>query len=409
MKEVLRNKKIIVGVTGSIAAYKSANLVRELKKAGAEVFVMMTPASANFITPLTLANLSRNPVSIEMFDKEAQRGGAWHIQLAHECDLMIIAPCSASTLSKLANGNCDNALVTVATALPRKTPLIIAPAMDSTMFLNPSTQRNIETLKNDGYIIIPPEDGDLSSGIVGPGRLPDIYILMSTIIKALRSDGKLRKKTIMITAGPTVEKIDDVRFVSNFSTGLMGYSLAEAASDMGAKVILISGPTNLTPPDNVELIKVTSADEMYQAATTHFPKADISILSAAVADFTPEGVKKGKLKKDDFGEEMVLKLVKTKDILADLGSKKKGKQLLIGFALETDNLIDNAKKKLVNKNCDMIVLNEANKPNSGFGVQLNTITILSKDGSTKEYPPQSKYECAENILLTALALSLNKV
>ena len=455
MYEILKNKKIIVGVTGSISAYKSAFLVRELKKAGAEVFVIMTPSATQFITPLTLANLSRNPVSVEMFDESSQKGGAWHIKAAHECDLMIIAPCSASTIAKLAIDLCDNALVTVATALPNNIPLLVAPAMDTTMYLNPGTQRNIETLRKDSVIIIPPDEGELSSGLTGPGRLPEINILMEFIAKTLNQKVKdnakfkivtsiekplseneiinnkypnlqetiekdkwvaelelhnlkqtlitknlyqLRDKTILITAGPTVEKIDDVRFISNFSTGKMGYAIAEKAKEAGANVILISGPVSINPPVDVKVINVVSAEEMYNKSVEFFEKSDYAILAAAVSDFVPLNKVNGKIKKEDAGNELILNLVRTKDILAELSSRMKPGQKVVGFALESENEIENARKKLESKKCDMIVLNSSSKPDSGFGCEMNTITILFKNGKQFDYQAMPKSECAKVIL-----------
>jgi phosphopantothenoylcysteine decarboxylase/phosphopantothenate--cysteine ligase len=468
MESILKDKKIILGVTGSIAAYKTPLLARELIKAGADVHCLMTPSAKNFVTPLTLANISRNPVLIEMFEESVQTKGAWHIQLAHTCDLMIIAPCSATTLSKVANGNCDNALVTLAIALPKETPLIISPAMDSTMWLHPSTQRNLLTCEKDGAIIIPPVDGELASGIIGPGRLPDIDVIMdyitevmehhsnhsryfsaprqeplrvhinrdrdeqqrikdltdlpvNTLEDAIQKDqwqteleltqlkdrhaGRspmaqnfYKGKKVVITAGPTYEKIDDVRFIANHSSGKMGYALAREARKLGADVTLICGPVSLITPPGVKRIDVVSAKDMYDAVLREFPTASITILSAAVADFTPIDPKDGKIKKSDVGEHFTLEMNTTQDILATLGDIKKYDQKVVGFALESQNEIENGWKKMREKNCDMIVVNSANKPRSGFQTDDNTITILTNDGKHDQYPPMSKELCGQVIL-----------
>lgn len=443
MNKSLQNKKIVVGVTGSIAAYKSALLVRELIKLGAEVQVVMTPSATKFITQTTLESLSRHPVVVEMFSDIKQTSGAWHVQLAQWADAIIIAPCSASTLSKIAHGQSDTALVCVAMALPPEKPLLIAPAMDFDMWQHPSTQNNVKILSSYGNIIIPPAEGELASGLVGPGRLPDIPLLIDYLMKALSIEKnqsnldeilqkplesideslekdkwnaeleleqlknkmkfqeleKLKNKTILITAGPTIEKIDSVRFISNFSTGKMGYALANVASKLGANVILISGPTQLTPPENLHFIQVTSADDMYNEVQKYFSQTDIAIFAAAVADFTPEIKYSEKLKKEEFGENLMLKLVRTKDILAEMG-KRKSSQFIVGFALETDNLIENARKKLREKNCDLIVANQANTPNSGFGTDLNTITIIDKFDREISFIPMPKEKVALEILAT---------
>lgn len=445
MEKVLKNKKIVLGVTGSIAAYKSTLLVRELIKSGADVQVVMTPAATKFITTTTLESLSRHPVVVEMFEDIKQTSGAWHVQLAQWADLMIIAPCSATTLSKLANGLSDSALVCVAMALPPHKPLLIAPAMDFDMWQHPATQNNIQTLKSFGYSIIPPAEGELASGLTGPGRLPDIPVLMDYILKSfqisqnsslinhklsnltekpletidesLEKDkfnaelelamlkkkiqsqtfNKLKGKKILITAGPTIEKIDSVRFISNFSSGKMGYALANFAAEIGAEVILISGPTQLTPPSNCNFISVQSAEEMFQQVMNYFPDVDVAIFAAAVADFTPKIKYEHKIKKDEIGETVTVELVRTKDILAEAG-KLKSHQFIVGFSLETENLLENAKRKLQQKNCDLIVANLANAPDSGFGGDKNTITIIDKSGNEATFMPLPKLEVAKEIL-----------
>jgi phosphopantothenoylcysteine decarboxylase/phosphopantothenate--cysteine ligase len=412
----LQGKKIVLGVTGSIAAYKSALIIRELTKAGADVFVIMTESAAKFITPLSLANLSRNPVSGDMFDMQSQQGGAWHIHRAHECDLMIIAPCSATTLGKLANGICDNSLIAVATALPKDIPLLIAPAMDSTMYESASTQRNLATLESDGAIIIPPDDGELSSGITGPGRLPEIDVIIEQIKTSLESKKKteidsvskiaLKGKKVLITAGPTREKIDDVRFISNYSSGKMGFALAEVAVKNGAEVTLISGPVNIGIPKNINYIAIESANEMYEAVLKQFDNCDICIMSAAVSDFAPLISHEGKIKKDKQEGQFSLELKLNTDILSKLGSIKEN-QILVGFALESSNEIANAKSKLRNKNCDLLVLNSANKPDSGFEGDRNTITILNKNDKIVPYPVMTKMKCATVIFEQIINYSKN--
>lgn len=453
MIHVLKNKNIILGVTGSIAAYKAPILAREIVKIGGNVHCIMTESATQFTTPITMANITHNPVIINMFDKDTQQGGAWHIHLSHSCEAMIIAPCSATTIGKLANGIADNPLIAVALALPKTTPLLIAPAMDSTMWLHPATQRNVLTLSNDGVIIIPPEEGVLSSGLVGPGRLPEIDIIIDalansfsgwlefdkkikhpkfvknnnsvqevlakpveTLEESVEKDAfnaeleleKLKKsmavadkiykgKKVLITAGPTLEKIDDVRFISNRSSGKMGFALAEQALKLGAEVVLITGPVNLKANPRIKRIDVETADEMYHAAKYEFTDSNIAILSAAVADYTPANPQKGKIKKHTTGDKMTLELSSTDDILASLGQVKLSDQILVGFALETENEIENAILKLESKNCDFIVVNSANKPRSGFDSDDNTITIIDKARKTNSYPPMSKSACAEVI------------
>lgn len=473
MEDILKEKKILFGITGSIAAYKTPYLVRELVKAGSEVKVIMTPSAKHFVSPLTLSNLSRNPAAIEMFEEGQQTDGAWHIQLAHWCDLMIIAPCSATTLSRIASGNCDTALSTLAIALPREIPLLIAPAMDSTMWLHPATQRNVNTVEMDGAVIIPPVEGELSSGLTGPGRLPETDALFEFIRNEISSIGKnktetdirvehnikspdnlidigeerekaqseriqkaletpipslqdtvdkdkwsaemeldrlkkeantvsggysLAGKKVLITAGPTKEKIDDVRYISNHSSGKMGFALAEEALEAGAEVTLVAGPVNLDSSESINRIDVTSAEEMYAETVSAFPDADIAILAAAVSDYSPASPVEGKIKKQQTGNNLSVEFTSTKDILATLGESKKPGQILIGFALESDNEIENGRKKLEAKNCDMIIVNSANKPQSGFGGDDNTISILKRGGGEKSYPPMSKKMCAREIL-----------
>ncbi len=456
MGKKLQGKRIVLGVCGSIAAYKAPLLVREIVKSGGEIDVVATEAAKEFVSPLVLSNLSRNPVIVDMFAPDNQESGAWHIALAHRCDSMIIAPATATTIARLAVGLADNALSALALALPRTIPLLIAPAMDTDMFEHPATKRNLEILESRGVIVIPPEEGELASGLSGPGRLPEIDTLVERIAEVLskgtqsekpkvekkpedNTDEKIKEaldknypgleetvekdswnaeyeldllrrkfsgdnkkplagKKLIITAGPTYEKIDEVRFIGNFSSGKMGFALAGTAAEAGAKVLLVAGPVSLETPAGVERIDVVSAEEMRRAAVEAFKTSDIAIMSAAVADFTPKNPAQGKIKKETAGEETVLELAKTRDILAELGGSKREGQLLIGFALETEDLIENALKKLTKKNCDMIVANQAGGEKSGFGGDDNTITILKRDGSRKSFPPASKKLCAQGIV-----------
>lgn len=433
----LQGKKIVLGVTGSIATYKAPLLVRELIRAGAEVHCVMTPSSVHFTTPMVLANLSDNPVICDMFSKDIQNSGAWHIHLARECDAMLIAPCSAATLGKIAHGICDNALVTVATAVPEEIPLVISPAMDSNMWLNPITQNNCKILEEKlGAMIIAPEEGSLSSGLTGPGRFPEISKVVSSLEKALsihkermndfelqdeESDslekavyqdrfnaeleleklkssvaGPLKGKRVLVTAGPTHEKIDDVRYIANYSSGKMGYALAETANRLGAEVILISGPVDIKAGKEIKVVDVVSAGEMFEAAVyeNENKHIDIAIHAAAVADFTPETSVIGKIKKTKTGDNMVLELRQTKDILSFFGQNKKEDQYLVGFALEYSKEKEYGRDKLKSKNCDMIVVNSAAKPQSGFSGDDNTISILTKTGKEYDYDAMPKTKCA---------------
>lgn len=415
-KKYLTGKKIILGIAGSIATYKTPMLVRELIKNGAEVKIVATQASEKFVSFMVLENLTQSSIICDMFDSRIQNKGAWHIELAHWGDAMLIAPCSATTLSKLATGNCDNAVSCIATALPRNKHLIISPAMDFTMYEHPATQNNIKTLIHYGSKIILPDIGELASGLTGPGRMPDNDKILNVIVqifnnsqntifnttqdyKSANITNALKNKKIMITAGSTYEHIDPIRFIANHSTGKMGYALAEIATINGAEVTLISGPTTIPEPRVKNIIKVTTAEEMYNECIKNFDNCNIAIMAAAVADYTPEVVSNKKLKKEEIGENYCIKLKKTKDILASLGNKKNNKQILVGFALETENKLENGQKKLKDKNCDMLVINSANKIDSGFGYDNNTISIIYKNIDTiKNYPTESKKQCAKWIL-----------
>lgn len=409
-------KKIILGISGSIAAYKAPMIVRELIKLGAEVRVVMTPSSEQFVSRTALMNLSKHPVAMSMFEDEVQEGGSWHIHLAHWCDAMIIAPCSATTLARLANGFYDTALSVIACALPKDKPLLIAPAMDSDMWEHSAVQRNIQQLQQDGAIIIDPAFGELASGIIGKGRLPEIHDLMQHCAQALGlsidhsysiqeielheepfQSKPLYGKKVLITAGPTHERIDDVRYIGNFSSGKMGFALAERASQLGALVTLITGPVALTTPIGaIKRISIESAQEMHDAVMKEISSQDIIIMSAAIADFTPLNPHKGKIKKGDM-ESMHIELKKAPDILSEIGKRKSKEQIIVGFALESKNPIEYGKKKMEEKGCDMIVINQANIPNSGFAGDNNTISILDTSMQLREFPVMTKSACAEVI------------
>ncbi|SHJ66727.1 bifunctional phosphopantothenoylcysteine decarboxylase/phosphopantothenate--cysteine ligase CoaBC [Flavobacterium haoranii] len=392
---VLKGKKIILGVSGGIAAYKTAHLVRLFIKAGAHVRVVMTPASKDFITPLTLSTLSKNPVYSEFYSEE-DGNELWnnHVELGLWADFIVIAPATANTLSKMANGNCDNLLI--ATYLSAKCPVYFAPAMDLDMYKHPSTLDSFHKLKAFGNIMIPAESGELASGLSGEGRMAEPENIVSFIEDDLLSKLPLRNKTILITAGPTYEPIDPVRFIGNRSTGKMGFDIAEEAASKGAQVILISGPSSFNVKmKNITLVRVETAEEMYKACHQFFDKVDVAIASAAVADYKPKNVESQKIKKKDA--TLTLELEKTKDILASLGQVKKN-QFLIGFALETENEIEHAKQKIEKKNLDLIVLNSLNDKGAGFGHPTNKVTFIDKLGTIEPMDLKSKEEVAIDII-----------
>lgn len=446
MLNILKNKKILLGVTGSIAAFKSPLIVRELTKLGAEVKVVMTPSACQFVTPITLSSVSKNPVVIEMFDLSSQKDGAWHIHLAHWCDLAIIAPCSATTLGKLANGIADNALIAVFMAIPSNIPILIAPAMDTTMFEFPSTQKNIATLQEWGIEIIPPDEGELASGLCGLGRLAEIPKIIDQVAAKLANseskrpdildkplepledavykdkfqaeleltqikqnilDNQLRNfykdKTIIVTAGPTIERIDPVRYITNASSGKMGYAIAEQIAKYAKAVTLVSGPVNLPKPENVKVIDVESAAEMYTTVNNIFVDCDILIMAAAVADFTPKNKKESKIK--NSSELTHIELEPNIDILKNLGSIKKKDQILIGFALETDNEIENATKKISEKNLDLIVLNKFSNDNQMFGSDENEIIIINRSLEITKFEKAKKVDLAKRIIESIFKIS----
>lgn len=391
---MLENKKIVLGITGGIAAYKACNLARLLIKKGAEVQVVMTPSAKEFITPLTLSTLTHKPVVSEFFDR---RDGSWHshVDIGLWADAMIVAPATASSIGKMANGIADNMLVT--TYLSMKAPVFVAPAMDLDMYAHPSTQQNIQRLVAYGNHIIEPGTGFLASKLEGKGRMEEPEKIVEVLEQYFAKQQRLSGKKVLITAGPTYEKIDPVRFVGNYSSGKMGFALAEACALQGAEVTLVSGPVMLqTKHPAIRRIDVESAQEMYDTATSHFPEADITILSAAVADFTPETTADKKIKRK--GDELVLNLRPTQDIAAALGSLKKDNQLLVGFALETDNEMQNAQSKMERKNLDFIVLNSLQDKGAGFRVDTNKITILDRQQGITAYDVKTKQEVAEDIV-----------
>ena len=400
---MLKDKKIVLGITGSIAAYKSCLIIRELVKAGADVQVVITPAGKEFITPITLSALTRKPVISEFF---AQRDGTWnsHVALGLWADAMLIAPCTASTLGKMANGIADNMLIT--TYLSMKAPVFIAPAMDLDMYAHPTTQQNIERLRSFGNFIIEPQSGFLASGLEGKGRMeaPERIVAFLDEQLSSRNEAPLKDKRIMITAGPTYEKIDPVRFIGNYSSGKMGFALAEECAARGAEVTLIAGPVSIeTSHPAIRRIDVESCDEMYDAAMKTFCNADAAILCAAVADFKPEKVADRKIKREK--DDLMLRLQPTHDIAAALGNKKSGRQVLAGFALETNDETDNARKKLEKKHFDFIVLNSLRNAGTCFRSDENQVTIISTDDK-KEYGKKPKTEVAKDII-DELQLRLN--
>ena len=389
----LQGKKIVLGITGSIAAYKAAVLIRLLIKQGAEVQVVITPAGKEFITPITLSALTSKPVISEFF---AQRDGSWHshVTLGQWADAMLIAPATASSIGKMAHGIADNMLIT--TYLSMKAPVFIAPAMDLDMFAHPSTTENLNTLRHYGNHIIEPAEGELASHLVGKGRMEEPENIVAYLESYFAKTEELAGKRIVITAGPTYEKIDPVRFIGNYSSGKMGFALAEECAARGAEVTLVAGPVQLnTIHPNIHRIDIESCEEMYDATTEAFKGANAGILCAAVADFTPEITADTKIKRE--GDELVLRLKPTHDIAATLGKMKQPHQFLVGFALETNDEMKNAQKKLHRKNLDFIVLNSLSDAGAGFRHDTNKITIINKEHA-KEYPLKPKSEVAKDII-----------
>lgn len=390
---MLKGKHIVLGISGSIAAYKACTLIRLLVKEGAEVQVVITPSGKEFVTPVTLSALTSKPVISHFF---GERDGNWHshVDIGQWADLMVIAPATASSIGKMAHGVADNMLIT--TYLSMKAPVMIAPAMDLDMYAHPSTQANLEVLRSYGNIIIEPGTGELASHLVGKGRMQEPSIIFEHICDFFSRQHRLNGKKVLITAGPTYEKIDPVRFIGNYSSGKMGFALAKTCAQQGAEVYLVCGPVQLEiHHPNIKRINVTSAAEMYAESMQRFPEMDIAILSAAVADFTPRQTAETKIKRGK--EEMCLQLQPTQDIAAALGSIKKENQLLVGFALETHNEIDNAKLKLKKKNLDFIVLNSLNDEGAGFSHDTNKVTIIHQH-EAKQYPLKNKIQVAEDII-----------
>ena len=391
---MLKGKHIILGVTGSIAAYKAATLTRLFVKEGAAVKVVMTPLAKEFITPLTMATLAKGPIMVDFYNPE---NGDWnsHVDLGLWADLFLIAPASANTIGKMAGGIADNLLLT--TYLSAKCPVMIAPAMDLDMYKHPATQRNLDVLRSFGNIVIEPECGELASGLIGKGRMEEPEKIITFVNNYFARHADFEGKKVMVTAGPTYEKIDPVRFIGNYSSGKMGFAIAEELARRGAEVVLVCGPVNLkTNHPAIRRIDVESAAQMFEVASSEFESCDVAVLSAAVADFTPKDRADQKIKRGK--DDLLLELLPTKDIAACLGKMKKTSQILIGFALETNDEENNALSKMNRKNLDMIVLNSLNDAGAGFGVDTNKITIMDKSGKKIVYELKTKTEVARDIV-----------
>ena len=392
---MLTGKKILVGVTGSIAAYKAILLVRLLIKAGAEVKVIMTPSAKDFVSPLTFSTLSKNEVLVDLFN---ERSWANHVELGRWADVFVISPLSCNTLAKMANGFCDNLLLAV--YLSATCPVIVAPAMDEDMWHHPSTKSNIDKIRSFGNSIIPVENGELASGLYGDGRMAEPDQILKYLQDFFFSSKELEGKKVLVTAGPTYEAIDPVRFIGNHSSGKMGVALAEEFAKRGAQVILILGPSNVEVSSQVNTIKVTSAQEMYDACIKDFPGMDIAVMAAAVADYMPQHASSEKIKKT--ADDLTLDLKKTNDILKEMGRQKNKDQIVVGFALETNNEKENALSKLENKSIDLIVLNSLNNEGAGFGTDTNKIAIFDKQGNEFHFETKSKKLVAKDIVNTII-------
>ena len=392
---MLKGKKILIGITGSIAAFKTPALIRLFKKEGAEVKVMMTRAATDFVTPLTISTLSGNPVIIEPFNPE---DGTWnsHVELGRWADIYLLAPVSANTIAKMAHGIADNFFLTA--FLSAKCPVFFAPAMDLDMFRHPATQKNIEILQSFGYTLIEPVVGELASGLSGAGRMEEPENIFNRVCVFFKGrDTAFSGKKVLITAGPTIEAIDPVRFIGNHSSGLMGFSIAEEFAELGADVTLVSGPVNLNiQHPHIKRIDVTSADEMYNSCMAEKDSADIIVMAAAVADYKPVAQAASKLKKS--GSDLEIKLIPTRDILAEIGKSKRPGQILVGFALETDHEEENARKKLNSKNLDFIVLNSLREHGAGFKSPTNKISVIFKSGQIQHFPLKPKRDAAKDII-----------
>lgn len=398
MGDFIKGHNILLGVSGSIAAYKSATLLRLLKKAGADVQPLITPDATRFITPLTLSTLSGKETLLDIFPEGDSDTWTEHINLGLWGNLYVIAPATAQTIAKLAHGFCDSMLTAV--ALAARCPIMVFPAMDHDMYVHPATQANLDILRSFGYHVVAPEHGELASGLIGLGRLPEPEKIVAYINAFFTKqqnktrDTALSGKKVLITAGPTREALDPIRFISNHSTGTMGYELAATAHKLGGTVTLVSGPTSLAPPDGVSCINVTSAAEMAETVFQH-QDSDIIIMAAAIGDYTPANASEQKIKKTDG--PLTIELKRTTDILAELGKEKRADQLLIGFALETENLLENATKKLKSKNADWIILNSPNEDGAGFGTSTNKVTMIHKNGTRIPLPLMTKKEVATSI------------
>ena len=400
---MLKNKTVVIGVSGGIAAYKACDIVSRLKKLNANVHVIMTNNATEFVTPLTFQSLSQNYVVNDMFE-EPKTWDVEHISLAKKADVFLIAPATANVIGKIANGICDDMLTTTVMATTGK--VLIAPAMNTNMYRNPILQRNITILKELGYNFVNPESGRLACGDVGEGKLAQPEVIVNEVVNLLIDKEKdLQGKKIMITAGPTVESIDPVRYLTNRSTGKMGYAIAKQAANRGAEVTLVSGPTNIAPPSNIKkLIKIESAKEMYNAIIENFDDNQVIIKSAAVADYKPKTYSDKKIKKND--DDLVIKLDRNKDIAYELGKIKKDK-ILVGFAAETNDIIENAKGKIQKKNFDFIVANDLTEEGAGFGTDTNIVKIIDKEGNINKYPQMKKDEVA-NVILDKVKSLLKK-
>ncbi len=393
---MLKGKKILVGITGSIAAYKAIYLVRLLVKRGAEVRVVMTPSAKDFVSTLTLSTLSKNPVLVDLFDEQSW---ANHVRLGRWADIMVIAPLSCNTLAKMAHGLCDNLLLAV--YLSATCPVAAAPAMDEDMWHHAATKENLKKIESFGNKVIPVEKGELASGLYGDGRMTEPENIVQFLEENFFSPKELSGKKAFVSAGPTYEPIDPVRFIGNHSSGKMGVAIANELHNRGAEVILVAGP-NVEPANGIRLVKVNTAEEMYAACIKAFKSSDIGIMAAAVADYTPAKAENEKIKKN--GKGMLLELKQTKDILRTLGKQKKDKQVLVGFALETSNERKNALGKLRKKNADVIVLNSLNEKNSVFGSDMNKVTIFEKGGKEFQFEAKSKQDVAKDIVDTIIRL-----
>ncbi|WP_286312942.1 bifunctional phosphopantothenoylcysteine decarboxylase/phosphopantothenate--cysteine ligase CoaBC [Romboutsia ilealis] len=390
---MLKDKTVVIGVSGGIAVYKTLDVISRLRKLGVNVNVIMTKSATEFVTPLSFQSLSQNYVVCDMFE-DPKTWDVEHVSLAKRADVFLIAPATANVIGKIANGIADDMLTT--TVMATKAKVLIAPAMNTNMYENPILQRNINTLKELGYNFVEPESGRLACGDTGKGKLASPEIIVDEVVKLLSKEQDLKGKSIIVTAGPTVESIDPMRYITNRSTGKMGYSIAKEAIERGADVTLITGPTNLTPPQNLKkLVKIESAKDMYEAVLENLDENDVVIKSAAVADYKPKNYSNKKIKKSD--DDLIIELDRNKDIAQEIG-KIKNNKILVGFAAETNDLIQNASLKIKKKNLDFIVANDLTKEGAGFGVDTNIVKIIDKEGNITEYPKMKKEEVANIIL-----------